>query len=215
MPAPYRLLAFDLDGTLLDTIGDIAHYANETLRVYGHAPQPVDRIRRSVGWGVHELLSLLAPPIGADRGRLEEAVEHFKRAYRAHPVRHTEPFPGVREVLAEARRIADLAIVTNKPEDITRRILSELKMDHLFRRVIGIHAGFAPKPDPSGLLDVIRTGKASILETVYVGDSRVDAETAKAAGVSFAWVSYGYDDEPGPSAEHRFDRAEEWRVLFS
>ena len=213
MAAPYRLIVFDFDGTLVDTVADIAHHANRTLDQHGFGPKPLDEIRRSIGWGVHELLSLLAPPLGQDPHKLEEAVEHFKRSYRDQPVLHTTPFPHVVRMLGGTLAGSDLAIVTNKPEDITLRILDLLGMRGHFKRVIGIHAGFAPKPDPAGLLDVMRTQRAHARETVYIGDSRVDAQTAAAAGVHFGWVSYGYDDRPEGEPQFRFNSALEWEAL--
>jgi phosphoglycolate phosphatase len=215
MPPPYKLILFDFDGTLVDTVGDIAYYANETLRANGYREASLPQVKEAIGWGVHELFRALAPAFGADGARLEKAVEDFKKAYRARPVRATRPFPGVIDTLEGPLRAAQKGIVTNKPHDITLQILEELGMNRHFGSVLGMHAGFEPKPDPAGMLHSMRLFSAEAPDTVYVGDSRVDAETSEAAGIDFAWVDYGYQDLGDARARYRFSNAAEWAGLVS
>lgn len=213
MGPPYRLILFDFDGTLVDTVGDIAYHANCVLVKRGYEACSIARVKEAVGWGVHELFKCLAPAVGEDPAGLDEAVDEFKRAYRAQPVRETLPFPGVVGMLEGPLGKTLKAIVTNKPQDITLRILDELGIARFFKHVIGMHEGFPPKPDPAGIREMMDRFGADAGSTVYVGDSCVDAETSLAAGVDFAYVEYGYQALKGYEPAFRFSSAAEWRAL--
>ncbi len=209
----YELLVFDFDGTLVDTVEDIAYYANAVLIEYGCESQPVARVRQEIGLGVHELLKGLAPEFEGGAARLEEAVNLFKKMYRQQPVRKSDAFESVRSVLAGPLAKTKKAIVTNKPQDITEQILKELGLETYFEAVIGMHAGFSPKPDPTSLLHVINRLATPLEKSIFIGDSGVDAATAENARVDFAWVSYGYDQPKNISSAARFDSASQWAVL--
>jgi len=211
--ARYDLILFDFDGTIVDTVGDIAHYTNETLAVYGYPKRPVGDVRKAIGWGVHELLKALAPGFALDAPKLEEAVAYFKKEYRADPVKTTAPFEGVLPMLEGPLAKIKKAIVTNKPQDITEEILKRLNLTHYFEMTIGMHAGFPPKPDPAAALHVMRSLETVPARTVYVGDSGVDAALAFNAGIDFAWVSYGYDAAEKAKPLFTFSSATEWWVL--
>ena len=215
MPAPYRLILFDFDGTLVDTVSDISFYVNEVLRERGFAEASVDEVKEAIGWGVHELLKLLAPGFETDLNALEQAVERFKTAYRARPVRLTRPFPHVVEMLEGPLRNTKKAIVTNKPQDITLRVLEELKIGRFFETVIGTNADFPPKPDPSAVMYLMGQTGVSKKGTVYIGDSRVDAETSANAGIDFAWVDYGYQGPGEFTPRYTFSSAADWKLLVS
>ncbi len=209
----YELILFDFDGTLVDTVGDIAYHANQVLVDFGHEVRSVLQVREAIGLGVHELLKELAPGFGDDALRLEAAVELFKKKYRENPVRETRPFPGVLEALRGSLVNTKKGIITNKPQDITQQILSELGLAEYFEVLVGMHAGFPPKPDPSGIYHAMERLGVGVDRTVYVGDSLVDAEAAQNAGVDFAWVSYGYDEPKKMEAVFRFSTATEWSIL--
>ncbi len=215
MSAPYDILVFDFDGTLVDTLGDITHHANRVLTNYGHSARPMEAVKESIGWGVHELLKDLAPEFTRDPVKLEQAVDEFKTAYAREPVLQTRPFPGVREVLEGPLLGTRKAIVTNKPHGITLQILDVLGLSGYFEKVIGMHAGFPPKPDPEALNHVIRSFGGSAKKTVYVGDSHVDAQTSLAAGVDFAWVDYGYHAPKDLEPRYHFSSAKDWVCLVS
>ncbi len=170
-------------------------------------------MKDAIGFGVHELLKDLAPGLGTDPAVLEEAVQAFKRAYRAEPVIRTAPFPGVVDALSGPLAGVRKAIITNKPQDITQVILARLGLDRYFEGVIGMHAGHPPKPDPESTLFMLERFGTAPERCVYVGDSRVDAETSVNAGVDFAWVRYGYDRLGGEKRAWEFGSAGEWAVL--
>jgi phosphoglycolate phosphatase len=180
---PYDLVVFDLDGTLIDSIGDIADALNRTLgRDFSDA-----EVARFVGAGVHELLRRA----GAS-GDLDAIAARYRAAYAAQPVRHTRPYLRVKETLRLLG--ADKAVATNKPGGLARAIVERLGLAGDFALVLGEDDVGRKKPDPL-IVDVIR-GKlgAARARTLYVGDSVVDAATARAAGVELCLVTWGYED---------------------
>jgi phosphoglycolate phosphatase len=179
----YELVIFDLDGTLIDSVGDIADALNRVLGTsYGDA-----QVARWVGSGVRELLRRA----GA-QGDLDEIAERYREAYTARPLERTSAYLGVKETLA--RLPADKAVATNKPGALARTIVKGLGLDGQLPVVLGEDDVGARKPDPL-IVDVLR-GRFGVTRarTLYVGDSRVDAQTAEAARVDLCLVTYGYED---------------------
>ena len=215
MALPYKMLLFDLDGTLVDTVGDITYYLNQVLAERGLEQVSVKQVKEAIGWGVHELLKILAPSFSEDPAGLENAALSFKDRYREHPVLETRPFSGVSEALNGPLKNTLKAIVTNKPQDIALRVLEELGMKHHFKEIIGTTGDFAPKPDPSSLLYLMKKFAVTPESTVYIGDSGIDAETSAAAGIDFAWVSYGYQSALEFNPRFLFSSAAEWTRLVS
>jgi phosphoglycolate phosphatase len=209
----YKLIIFDFDGTLVDTIEDIATYVNQILGIYGYPKHRIDEIKMAVGWGVHELLKCLEPELGANPQKLDEAVNLFKSMYLKNPVIKTNAYKGVRDVLDGALSGIKKAIVTNKPQDITVDILDRLKLAHHFEMVVGINSGFAPKPDAAATHEVIRRIGTSAENVVFIGDSGIDAQTSKNAGVDFGYVEYGYHRLDDETALYRFSEASQWSGL--
>ncbi len=215
MPAPYKLILFDFDGTLVDTVDDIAYYVNEVLFERGYASASVAQVKEAIGWGVPELLKILAPAFCADPAGLEAAVMTFKNRYRENPVRTTRPFPSVTETLKGPLSKTQKAIITNKPQDIALRVLDELDMRRYFEDVIGTHGEFPPKPDPTSSFHLMRKFGIPVEATVYIGDSSVDAETSSAAGIDFVWMDYGYQEAGARTPRFRFSSAADWAILVS
>jgi len=211
--AGYQLIIFDFDGTLLDTAPDIALYANEVLRSRGYTEQTLPRVKKAVGRGVHELFKELEPSFKEGSQELEDAVAAFKRRYWARPVVHTKPYDGVLEMLAGPLSKFKKAIVTNKPHDLTQKILQTLSLSGFFDKVIGLDLGYPPKPDPASVLQLMGFFGAGRTDTLYIGDSNVDAETCRNARIDFAWVEYGYDKLSGLAPAFTFSSAFEWRKL--
>ncbi len=211
----YKLLIFDFDGTLVDTAPDIALYANEVLAEYGYPGRTLTEVKKAVGRGVHELLRELAPAFGDHTPRLEEAVASFKKRYWAKPVVHTKPFGGVVETLSGPLRAFKKAIVTNKPYGLTQKILDELSLSHFFNIVIGLDMEFPAKPHPASVKRVMESQSVQPSETLFLGDSYVDAETCLNAGIDFAWVDWGYDQLNGHTPAFRFSNPLDWKKLES
>jgi phosphoglycolate phosphatase len=199
----YDLVVFDLDGTLIDSVGDINDALGRTLgRSFSDG-----EVARWVGSGVLELLRRA----GAD-GDLVALARNYRAEYAAAPVKHTRPYLRVKETLA--RLPMAKAIATNKPGNLARAIVDKLGLASAFELILGEDDVGARKPDPL-IVDVIR-GKlgAARARTLYVGDSIVDAETARAAGVDLCLVTYGYEEgdkiraQPANFHIDRFDALE-------
>ena len=210
----YGLLIFDFDGTLVDTAPDIASHANRVLREYGFPEQNLAVVKKAIGHGVHDLLSKLASGLSEDVSKLDEMVSLFKKYYSTDPVIATAAYPYVLSMLNGPLKNIKKVIITNKPEDLTHRILKELCLDSFFEKVIGGGSDFPAKPDPSSVLHMIRQTRISPQRTLFIGDSRVDYQTCLAAGIDFVWMDYGYDDslkdEPGIKS---FSMAKSWASL--
>jgi phosphoglycolate phosphatase len=193
--ARLRLVVFDLDGTLVDSVGDIGAAANRMLvRLAPSAPPlPLPTVRSFVGDGARELVARVLARAGVD-APVDEALGVFLEAYRAGLLETTRPYPGVVEGL-DALADRSLAVLTNKPGDMSRAILEGLGLAGRFFRVYG--GGDVPgrKPDPTGLRLLLEEVGAAPAEALMVGDSRVDVRTGRNAGTRVAGVTYGLDSE--------------------
>jgi phosphoglycolate phosphatase len=201
-----RLAIFDLDGTLVDSVDDLAAAVNHALGRVGLPLRGRDEVRSFVGHGARVLLERA---VGPRRDKLEEVFAAWREHYQAHLLDHTRPYPGIAEALARAGRT--LAVQTNKSGPMARRILEGLGLLDRFAVVLG--GGEAPpKPDPAGALAILERVGARPEEAVFVGDSLVDLATARNAGLAFVGVAWGLvprADLARGGAANLVDRAEE------
>ncbi len=180
-----RLAVFDLDGTLVDSVDDLHASVNHALAAVGLPPRTRDDVRSYVGEGARVLLQKAISP-HADR--LEPALAAWRAHYAAHCLDRTAAYPGIGALLGGAGRA--LAVLTNKPGAMARKILDGLGLLERFSAVVG--GDEAPrKPDPTGLLEIMAKIGAAPGETVLIGDSRHDVQTARAAGVAMVAVTWG------------------------
>jgi phosphoglycolate phosphatase len=203
-----RLLVFDLDGTLVDSSRDIAAAMNEALRrlAPGTAAIPLERILAFVGEGARLLVERALEHAGLALAP-DEVLAVYLECYRGRLLDTTRLYPGLAEALAAFGPVGPaLAVLTNKPGDMSRAILAGLGVADRFARVWG--AGDVPsrKPDPAGLLALMAELSAAAAETWMVGDSATDVGAARAAGARGGGVAWGY-----PPAERRAPRPD--RVL--
>lgn len=187
---PPSLVVFDLDGTLIDSREDLAAAANETLGMYGLAPLEVEAVAAMVGEGVRTLLDRAFAARAATPP--PEAVERFLQRYDRRLIERTRPYPGVREALAALDGRVAMAVLTNKPAAPAVRILEGLGLASAFSAVVGGDGPFPRKPAPDGLLDLARRVGALPAETLLVGDSWIDVETAVNAGTRVCLARYGF-----------------------
>ncbi len=181
-----RVAILDLDGTLLDTLEDLAASVNAALDAVGVPRRPIQEIRTYVGEGARRLVERAVAPHGH---LVEPALAAWWAHYEAHCLDATRPYPGIPALLGGARRT--LAVHTNKPGALARKILGGLGLLAHFAAVVG--GDEAPrKPDPTGTLEILARLGGSPADAVLVGDSRVDAATARAAGVPFVAVTWGF-----------------------
>ncbi len=189
-----RAAVFDLDGTLIDSVPDIAAAANRYLEARGLPVPDAELVETFVGWGPRKLmvdvLKTLDQP--TDDAAVDAAVAGFMEVYWRHPADLTRFFPHVREDLETLKAAGfALGVCTNKPHDLTLKVLETLGVGHLFASVVGSGVAAANKPDPAHLLEVARRMDLAPGEWVYVGDTVVDRRTAEAARVRFFAVPWG------------------------
>jgi phosphoglycolate phosphatase len=192
---PFRLIVFDLDGTLVDSRRDIADAANAVLASYGAPRLPEERIGRMVGDGAAMLIARACAASGIDQP--PDALDRFVEIYGRRLLVHTRPYTGVAEVLTTLGSRATLAVLTNKPLASTREILAGLDLARHFSEdaVVGGDGPFPRKPDPSGLQHLQSATRSPASATLLVGDSVIDWRTAKAAGTSICIARYGFGFE--------------------
>jgi phosphoglycolate phosphatase len=190
-----RLVVFDLDGTLVDSSRDLASAVNATLaRVAPRSPPlPEKAVRTFIGNGARNLVARSLAAVNLPQSP-EEVMPVFLEEYARVLLETTRPYPGVVETL-DALRDRSLAVLTNKPGDLSRALLDGLGLGARFFRVLGGGDGPARKPDPAGLRLLMEDAKVKAGETVLVGDSAVDVRTGRAAGVLTVGVTYGFDRE--------------------
>ena len=186
-----RLVVFDLDGTLIDSRRDLADATNALLGEFGANQLPIDAVARMVGDGAPVLVGRALAAAGLDP-QTPHALERFLALYDERLLVHTRPYDGMREVLESLRTSCTLAVLTNKPTPATTRILEGLKLLPFFALIMGGDTPHGRKPDPSGLLELIRLAAATPDSTMLVGDSPVDRETARRASTRVCLVRYGF-----------------------
>jgi len=189
-----RTYIFDLDGTLLDTLQDLAASVNYALRQHGMPEHSIDDVRRFVGNGVR-LLMERAVPLGAQNPQFESAFATFRQHYMQHSLDTTRPYEGIPEVLRELKRRGyQLAVVSNKMMAATQELVA-----HFFPEIpvaIGEHesAGIRKKPAPDTVFEALRQLGVEKETAVYVGDSDVDLQTARNSGIPCISVLWGFRD---------------------
>jgi phosphoglycolate phosphatase len=186
---------FDLDGTLVDSLEDIAAGIERIRATRRLAPLSLEAVRRRVGHGVRRLVAASLPDDSAVED-LEAAIAEFTDYYGEHSTHRTRLYPGVRDALEALSATGKLlAVLTNKPEALARRVLDGLDLSRSFDVVTGGDTLATRKPDPAGLLDIVRRWRIPLSRTVLIGDSEIDVETARAAGVCAVGVLYGFHPE--------------------
>lgn len=192
-------IAFDLDGTLIDTAPDLLATCQAVLGQLGYGPVPGDIIRPVISRGSREMLRTALAHHGhnASEAELDEAFPKVLSHYRAHIADFSQPFPQLREVVTALRSDgAKVVVCTNKMEEPSRALLSALDMIEMFDAIAGRDTFAVHKPDPGHLTHVVAAGGGDVTRAVMVGDSDVDVATAKAAGIPVIGVTFGYTAIP-------------------
>ncbi len=182
---------FDLDGTLLNTLGDLRAAVNYALYLRGLPPRSMEEIRYFVGNGVRNLMRR-SLPAGSSEEEIDAALADFKRHYSAHLCDHTVPYDGIPELLSILRkRGMKIAVLSNKMNAATQELIA-----HYFRGkvdvVFGEHPDVPRKPDPTSCHMIMDQLGARPAEVLYVGDSGVDMQTARNAGLTAVGVTWGF-----------------------
>ncbi|TDK23227.1 phosphoglycolate phosphatase [Luteimonas aestuarii] len=196
MPSPLRAALFDLDGTLIDSATGIASALNHTLQALGHAPEPETLIRTWIGDGARQLLRQGLQHAGGDLPdgeAFESAYALLMRHYADSLPLQARAYPGAEDALQglHARGVR-VALCTNKPQRFIAPLFEALGWNDLFDAVVGGDTLPVHKPDPEPLWHIARGFGIDPAQSVMVGDSRTDAEAARAAGMPLVLVDYGY-----------------------
>ncbi len=190
---PYRAILFDLDGTLLNTLEDIADATNAALAELGFAPRPVMDFKRLVGDGVAMLARRVVPPDRADEATRARFAEVFRGKYAANWADKTRPYDGVPEMLdAVAARGLPMAVLSNKPHDFTLRCVERLLPDGRFAAVLGLRPEVPRKPAPDGAREIAAALGVEPEGFLYLGDTNTDMQTAVAAGMDPVGALWGF-----------------------
>jgi phosphoglycolate phosphatase len=189
----YRAVLFDLDGTLLDTLDDLATAANRVLAAGGLPVHPVDAYRYFVGDGMRTLVERILPAALRSTAFVDEAVTAFQREYAQNWHDCSRPYPGIAALLDRLTEDGlRLSILSNKPDDFTRLCVHRLLPQWTFEPLLGQRPGVPKKPDPSAALEIADFLALTPSEILYVGDTAIDMQTAHAAGMDAVGVLWGF-----------------------
>jgi haloacid dehalogenase superfamily, subfamily IA, variant 1 with third motif having Dx(3-4)D or Dx(3-4)E len=188
-----KLVIFDLDGTLLDTIYDLAHSCNYALALHHYPTHPVEAYRFFVGNGMNKLVERALPDSDRDADTIARVKKDFLSYYTDHATEFTRPYPGITDLLeALQKKQIMLAVASNKIDPATQFLIKHFFPQINFTTVRGQQDNFPIKPDPSIVFEMLNGANVLKEETLYVGDSGVDVETALLAGVHLATVLWGF-----------------------
>lgn len=191
-----RLAIFDLDGTLLDTVADLANATNHALVKCGYPTHPTEAYYQFVGNGINKLFARALP----QEARTEENVlrirAHFVPYYNEHNADDSHPYQGIVELLRKLQEQGILiAVASNKYQQATTKLVHHFFPDIQFAAVYGQREGVAIKPDPTIVNDILQDTGVTREQTIYIGDSGVDMDTARNAGVESIGVGWGFRSE--------------------
>ena len=187
----YKLAVFDMDGTILNTLEDLADTLNYTLAKHGFPERTVPEVKSFIGNGVRHLIMRGAPE-NTDDVTLADMYADFRKYYKVHCMDKTAPYDGITDLLKNLRdRGIKTAVISNKA-DFAVGELCEKYFNGLFDKAFGEREGVPRKPAPDAVFEMMRFFDCSKDETVYIGDSEVDLETARRAGIGCIIVDWGY-----------------------
>lgn len=188
-----KLVIFDLDGTLLDTIADLAAAANHALQKAAFPVHDTETIRTFVGNGISKLLERALPEGARTAENVERLRTDFVPYYDAHNAEQSKPYPGVAALLLRLQeRGMMLAVASNKYQAATEKLVAHYFPGIRFVKVMGQREGVPVKPDPTIVFDIMEAAGVGKEDVLYVGDSGVDMQTAHNAGVDAVAVSWGF-----------------------
>lgn len=213
-----RLVIFDLDGTLLDTIGDLAVACNAMLALRGLPQHTYEEYCHFVGNGILRLVERALPEPLRTPENVAAARADFVKYYIDHIDCHTKPYAGVPELVSElTRRGIGMAVASNKFQEGTSKLIARFFPGVAFAAVFGQRPDVPLKPDPAVVEEILSRTRTSKDQVLYVGDSGVDMQTAAAAGVCSVGVTWGFRDRAeleATGARHIIDRPDELLALL-
>jgi len=189
----YKCIIFDCDGTLVDTLEDIAGAMNAALVTHGFPPAPLEKYRDMTGWGVFKLATLALPEDTCTEENVKTIGAYTARLMREQDEYKSRPYPGIPELLAELRaKKYKIGVLSNKTDDALCRLMAKFFPPATFDAVCGLRSDIAPKPDPSAVWEMLAAFGRVPSDTIFVGDSEIDMETAGNSGCYPLGVSWGF-----------------------
>lgn len=189
----YKLAIFDLDGTILDTLEDLADAVNYALGEHGYPQRTIEEVRRFVGNGIRKLIER-AVPTGLTQEEISKVHQTFSAYYQKHCADKTRPYEGIVPLLQRLRAAGCLTAVVSNKADAAVQPLCQQYFEGLFDYAVGEKAGINRKPAPDAVLEVLRCLGVEKMDAVYIGDSEVDIQTAANAGLDSIIVTWGFRD---------------------
>jgi phosphoglycolate phosphatase len=192
----FKAVCFDLDGTLLDSLADLANCTNKILLKRGFPEHPEDAYRYFVGDGAKMLMTRVLPEEVRNESLIEECRQDFETAYRECWDEQTVPYENIPELLnALYRRKLKLTVLSNKPHEFTLLAVNNLLPSWDFEMILGQREGVPRKPDPAGMLEICEKLKIPSSSFMYLGDTATDMKTSVAAGCFSVGVLWGFRSE--------------------
>lgn len=185
-----KTIIFDLDGTILDTLPDLTNAVNYALRSFNLPEMDIEFVRKAIGNGTTVLIKRCTPSSLNDEER-NRVFNVFKSYYLEHYSDYTKPYSGIKEMLLELKRVTNLAVVSNKDNDLTQKIITK-EYPGCFDIIQGSYLDHPKKPDPYLINKIVKENNINKSELLYVGDTNVDKESATNAGLPYLLVNYGY-----------------------
>jgi len=220
MNVKYRSVIFDCDGTLIDTLEDIAAAMNQALDMHGFPALQTEEYRDKVGWGIVKTAALALPEGLRTDENAQKVGSCAAKLMEEQPAEQSlsKAYPGVRELLAELQsRKIKIAVLSNKVDATLRRVMHDFFSPIVFDAICGLRPGVAPKPDPAAAWEMLAEMGKNPHETVFVGDSEIDIETALNSGCFPLGVTWGFrsrDTLQKAGAAQIIDKPEEiWELL--
>lgn len=197
----YKAVIFDLDGTLLNTLDDLADSCNYVLSAKGYPTYPVEQYRKFVGNGAAILMTRIHPA-GTSQDELDDSLAKFTEYYSAHKDVKTAPYPGIPGLLQKLKAAGvHICVLSNKPHEISCEIVRQYFGSDTFDIIMGKSPDYPVKPDPTSCNIILSALKLDRNDVLYVGDSNVDMRTAKNAGLTKCGVCWGFRSEEELTSE--------------
>lgn len=188
-----KLVIFDLDGTLLNTIADLAHSTNYALNKLGYPTHEIEKYNFMVGNGIDKLFERALPEGEKSKENVLRVHKEFVPYYDIHNADDSRPYPGIPELLSYLQDASiQIAVASNKYQAATQKLIDHYFPEIHFTAVFGQREGIKVKPDPTVVFDILEVAKVTKEEVLYVGDSGVDMQTAANAGVTACGVTWGF-----------------------
>ncbi len=191
----YSAILFDLDGTLLNTLDDLANSMNLILKLHGYPVYPIENYKHFVGHGMENLVRRVLPPESHDEKIVATCLDEFMKKYGECWHDETKPYPGIVEMLDNLKSLGvKMSVFSNKADQFTKVIIDHFFGSDRFDFVIGARANVPKKPDPTTALEIAGKSKIQPSSYLYLGDSGVDMQTANAAGMYALGATWGFRD---------------------